>query len=162
MFETLRHCVMAVSLGHTNVSLYILPLVWMMCSLLHLFALCTYTLSTGKTVGCGQPRNLAQIADSDPALTSYTRGRILRAEAAAKDVGHGAPMFAVAILAGNLVGLSPASLNLFSLAYLVTRTMYVVAYVACETPGGVLVRSILSLSGQGLIWTIFVAAGKET
>lgn len=57
MFDTLRHCVMAVSLGHTNVSLYILPLVWMMCSLLHLFALCTYTLSTGKTAGCSQPRN---------------------------------------------------------------------------------------------------------
>lgn len=70
-------------------------------------------------------------------------------------------MFAVAILAGNLVGLSPASLNVFSLAYLVTRTMYVVAYVACETTGGVFVRTILSLSSQGLIWTIFVAAGKE-
>lgn len=162
MFETLRQCVVAVSLGYKNVSIYTLPLVWAMCSLPHLFALCTYTLSTGKTVGRGQPRDLVQVAGSDPALSSCTRDRILRAEAAAADVGHTAPMFASAILAGNLVGLSPGSLNLFSLAYLVTRTMYVIAYVAYETTGGVFVRSLLSLSCHALIWTIFAFAGKKS
>jgi len=125
-----------------------------------LFSVITYAASTGKAVEFGHPRNLAQVAGSDSALSSRTRGRILRAEAAAADTVESAPYFAAAVLAGNQVGFSDGLLNFVSLAYLATRMAYIVAYILSETVTVALLRATLFFVGHSLIWAVFILAGK--
>jgi uncharacterized MAPEG superfamily protein len=100
-FEALECWLKAVFSGDTNISFYTLPLSWIICLVPRLFAVLTYATSTGKPIEFGHPRNVAQAAGSDLALSSRTRGRIVRAEAAAQDTIESAPYFAAAILAGN-------------------------------------------------------------
>jgi hypothetical protein len=79
--EALGYWLKAVLSGDTNISFYTLPLSWMFCFVPRLFAVLIYATSTGKLIEFGHPRNLAQAAYSDLALSSRTRGGIVRAEA---------------------------------------------------------------------------------
>lgn len=114
-----------------------------------------------KPVEFGHPRNLAQVAGSDLALSSRTRGRIIRAEAAAVDTIESAPYFAVAILAGNQVGLPNGALNALSLAYLATRMAYIDAYIFSETLAVAVLRAALFSVGHMIIWSVFILAGMH-
>ena len=160
-FEVLVCWLKAVFSGETNISFYTLPLSWMICLVPRLFAVLAYATSTGKPVEFGHPRNLAQVAGSDPALSSRTRGRIIRAEAAAVDTIESAPYFAVAILAGNQVGLSNGLLNALSLAFLATRIAYIDAYIFSETVAVAILRATLFSVGHMIIWSVFILAGMQ-
>jgi uncharacterized MAPEG superfamily protein len=160
-FEALGRWLNAVFSGETNISFYTLPLSWMMCLVPRLFAVLAYTTATGKPVEFGHPRNLAQVAGSDPALSSRTRGRIIRAEAAAVDTIESAPYFAVAILAGNQVGLPNGVLNALSLAFLATRMAYINAYISSETVAVATLRATLFSVGHMIIWSVFIFAGMQ-
>jgi uncharacterized MAPEG superfamily protein len=161
-FEALWCWLKAVFSGDTNISFYTLPLSWMLCFVPRLFAVLTYATSTGKPIEFGHPRNLAQAAGSDFALSSRTRGRIVRAEAAAQDTIESAPYFAVAILAGNQVGLPNSLLNALSVAYLTTRVAYIDAYIFSETVPIAILRAALFSVGHMIIWSVFVLAGLNT
>jgi uncharacterized MAPEG superfamily protein len=145
--------------GETNISFYTLPVSWMICVVPRLFAIITYATSTGKPVEFGHPRNLHQLAGSDPALSSRTRGRIIRAEAAAQDTVESAPYFAVAMLAGNQAGLPSSLLNALSVAYLATRIAYIDAYIYSETVIVASLRAALFSIGHMIIWSVFVLVG---
>jgi uncharacterized MAPEG superfamily protein len=160
-FEALGRWLNAVFSGETNISFYTLPLSWMMCLVPRLFAVLAYTTATGKPVEFGHPRNLAQVAGSDPALSSRTRGRIIRAEAAAADTIESALYFAVAILAGNQVGLPNRVLNALSLAFLTIRMAYINAYISSETVAVAILRAILFSVGHMIIWSVFIFAGMQ-
>lgn len=160
-FEVLGCWLKAVFSGDTNISFYTLPLSWMICLVPRLFAVLTYATSTGKPVEFGHPRNLAQVAGSDLALSSRTRGRIIRAEAAAVDTIESAPYFAVAIVAGNQVGLPNGALNALSLAYLATRMAYIDAYIFSETLAVAVLRAALFSIGHMIIWSVFILAGMQ-
>jgi uncharacterized MAPEG superfamily protein len=160
-FEALGRWLNAVFSGETNISFYTLPLSWMMCLVPRLFAVLAYTTATGKPVEFGHPRNLAQVAGSDPALSSRTRGRIIRAEAAAADTIESALYFAVAILAGNQVGLPNRVLNALSLAYLTIRMAYINAYISSETVAVAILRATLFSVGHMIIWSVFIFAGMQ-
>jgi uncharacterized MAPEG superfamily protein len=161
-FEALWCWLKAVFSGDKNISFYTLPLSWMLCFVPRLFAVLTYATSTGKPIEFGHPRNLAQAAGSDFALSSRTRGRIVRAEAAAQDTIESAPYFAVAILAGNQVGLPNSLLNALSVAYLTTRVAYIDAYIFSETVPVALLRAALFSIGHMIIWSVFILAGLNT
>ena len=158
-FGFLGHWLKDVFSGDTNVSFYTLPISWILCLVPRLFAVLTYATSTGKPVEFGHPRNLAQVVGSDPALPSRTRGRIIRAEAAAQDTVESAPYFAVAVLAGNLVGLPPDLLNALSIAYLATRMAYIDAYIFSESVTVAVLRAVLFSIGHMIIWSVFILAG---
>jgi uncharacterized MAPEG superfamily protein len=160
-FEALGRWLNAVFSGETNISFYTLPLSWMMCLVPRLFAVLAYTTATGKPVEFGHPRNLAQVAGSDPALSSRTRGRIIRAEAAAADTIESALYFAVAILAGNQVGLPNRVLNALSLAFLTIRMAYINAYISSETVAVAILRATLFSVGHMIIWSVFIFAGMQ-
>jgi uncharacterized MAPEG superfamily protein len=160
-FEALGRWLNAVFSGETNISFYTLPLSWMMCLVPRLFAVLAYTTATGKPVEFGHPRNLAQVAGSDPALSSRTRGRIIRAEAAAADTIESASYFAVAILAGNQVGLPNRVLNALSLAFPVIRMAYINAYISSETVAVAILRATLFSVGHMIIWSVFIFAGMQ-
>lgn len=161
-FEILGYWLRAVFSGETNISFYTLPLSWIICLVPRLFAVLTYAAATGKPVEFGHPRNLAQIAGSDPALTSRTRGRIVRAEAAAADTIESAPYFAAAILAGNQLGLPVGLLNALSFAYLATRVAYIDAYIFSETIAVAVLRAALFFIGHMITWSLFILAGMQT
>jgi uncharacterized MAPEG superfamily protein len=160
-FEGLSSWLKDVFSGDANISFYTLPLSWMMCLVPRLFAILTYATSTGKPVEFGHPRNLAQVASSDPALSSRTRCRIIRAEAAALDTIESAPYFAVAILTGNQVGLPISLLNALSVAYLATRMAYIDAYIFSESVTVAGLRATLFSIGHIIIWSVFVLAGLK-
>jgi uncharacterized MAPEG superfamily protein len=160
-FEALGRWLNAVFSGETNISFYTLPLSWMMCLVPRLFAVLAYTTATGKPVEFGHPRNLAQVAGSDPALSSRTRGRIIRAEAAAADTIESALYFAVAILAGNQFGLPNRVLNALSLAFLTIRMAYINAYISSETVAVAILRATLFSVGHMIIWSVFIFAGMQ-
>jgi uncharacterized MAPEG superfamily protein len=160
-FEVLGYWLRAVFSGETNISFYTLPLSWIICLFPRLFAILTYATSTGKAVEFGHPRSLVQVAGSDPALTSRTRGRIVRAEAAAADMIESAPYFAAAILAGNQLNLPVGLLNALSLAYLATRVAYIHAYICSETIAVAVLRATLFSFGHMIIWSLFILAGMQ-
>jgi uncharacterized MAPEG superfamily protein len=159
LFEGLAYWVRDVFYGDTNISFYTLPVSWMMCLVPRLFAVLTYATCTGKPVEFGHPRNLCQVAGSDPALSSRTRGRIIRAEAAAQDTIESAPYFATAMIAGNLVGVPTSLLNALGVAYLATRMAYIDAYIFSETVTVAVLRAILFSIGHMIIWSVFILAG---
>lgn len=161
-FGVLGYWLRAVLSGETNISFYTLPLSWIICLLPRLFAVFTYATSTGKPIEFGHPRNLAQVAGSDPALTSRTRGRIIRAEAAATDTIESAPYFGAAILAGTQLGLPVGLLNALSLAYLATRVAYINAYIFSETIAVAVLRALFFTIGHMIIWWLFILAGMQT
>ena len=158
-YGSLTHWLKDVVSGETNISFYTLPVSWMICVVPRLFAIITYATSTGKPVEFGHPRNLGQLAGSDPALPSRIRGRIIRAEAAAQDTVESAPYFAVAMLAGNQAGLPSGLLNALSVAYLVTRIAYVDAYIYSETVIVASLRAALFSIGHMIIWSVFILVG---
>lgn len=158
-FECLSRWLKGVFSGDTNISFYTLPMSWMICLVPRLFAVTTYAACTGKPVEFGHPSILAQVAGSDPALSLRTRGRIIRAEAAAQDTVESAPYFAVAILAGNQAGLPSSLLNALSVAYLATRMAYIDAYIFSETVTVAISRAALFFVGHTIIWSLFILAG---
>lgn len=160
-FEILVYWLRAVFSGETGISFYTLPLSWIICLLPRLFAILTYATCTGKAVEFGHPRSLVQVAGSDPALASRTRGRIVRAEAAAADTIESAPYFAAAILAGNQLDLPVGLLNALSLAYLATRVAYIHAYIFSETIAVAILRATLFSIGHVIIWSLFILAGMQ-
>lgn len=69
-------------------------------------------------------------------------------------------MFAAAVVAGNMAGLGASTLNTLSGGYLVSRVLYNLIYISNETPAAANTRSIVFVSGIGMIMTLFVKAGN--
>lgn len=119
-------------LSKTNISLYTLPVGWILCLLPRFYAAYLFTTTTSKRLDMILPRALAARATSDPALTSATRDRIVRAEAAQANGLENVGYFAAAVVAGNVAGLSKGLLNSLSVGFLVSRGLYSWMYVVGE------------------------------
>jgi uncharacterized MAPEG superfamily protein len=159
IFETLKLWAKAVVLGDINVSYYTLPVLWVLCLVPHLFARFIYTTSTGQNVDFFDLKSLAPTAGSNPALPPRVHAQVSRAETVAADTAKCVPIFAAAVLAGNQVGLSNGLLNAWSLAYVLTRVVYIDASIFCESLTMAVLRVILSFTGHCIICMIFILAG---
>lgn len=160
--EHLGHLLGAVFSGNMNISLFTLPLAWMMGLVPRLFAIHTYAAATGKPAEFDHARSLLRVASSDPSLPPRTRGRIIRAEAAARDIFESAPLFAVAILAGNQVRLPGSLLNILGLSYLVTRMAYIDACIFGENAIVARLRSILYFIAHTITCSLLILVGLRT
>jgi uncharacterized MAPEG superfamily protein len=145
----------------TNISLYTLPLSWIICLLPRFYAAHLYTTRTSKPLDLLLPRALAARAAADPALQPTTRDRIVRAEAAQANGLENVGFFAAAGVAGNVAGLSKGVVNYLSVGYLVSRGLYSWLYVVGDTKGMAIARTGVFFSGQGLIFALFIMAGNE-
>lgn len=147
-------------LTSTNISLYTLPVSWILCLLPRFYAAHLYTSTTNKPLDMLLPRGLAARASADEALAKATRDRIIRAEAAQTNGLENVGYFAAAVVAGNFAGLSKGVLNALSLGYLVSRGIYSWIYVVGETKKLALVRTGVFFGGQGMIFALYIMAGN--
>lgn len=148
-------------LTQKNISLYTLPISWILCLLPRFYAVHLYTSSTSKPIDILLPRALAARASADPALQHATRDRIVRAEAAQANGLENVGYFAAAVVAGNVAGLSKGLINCLSLGYLLSRGLYSWLYVVGDTKGLAIARTGVFFGGQGLIWALFILAGNQ-
>jgi uncharacterized MAPEG superfamily protein len=148
-------------LAQTNISLYTLPLSWILCLAPRLYAAYLYTTTTSKPIDLLLPRALAARATADTTLTTSERDRIVRAEAAQANGLENVGLFAAAVVAGNVAGLSKVALNSLSLAYLASRALYSWLYVVGDKKGWALARTGVFFAGQGVLFSLFVLAGNR-
>lgn len=148
-------------LTKTNISLYTLPISWILCLLPRFYAAHLYVSRTSKPLDLLLPRALAARASADPALQHATRDRIVRAEAAQANGLENVGYFAAAVVAGNVAGLSKGLINCLSVGYLLSRGLYSWLYVVGDTKGMAIARTGVFFGGQGLIWALFILAGNQ-
>ena len=92
--------------------------------------------------------------------TPQNKSRIIRAEAAQTNGFENLPLFATAVLAGNLAGLPASTLNTLSGGYLISGVLYNLVYIDNTTEALGHLRSVVFLAGIGQIFTIFVKSGN--
>jgi uncharacterized MAPEG superfamily protein len=148
-------------ISQTNISLYTLPISWILCLLPRFYAAHLYVSSTAKPLDMLLPRALAARASADPALQHATRDRIVRAEAAQANGLENVGYFAAAVVAGNMAGLSKSVVNCLSVGYLISRGLYSWLYVVGDTKKMAIARTGVFFSGQGLIFALFIMAGNK-
>lgn len=145
----------------TNVSLYTLPVAWLLCLAPRIYAAATYYSSTSNSPNFLHPRSLAQKAISDRTLDTRSKNRIVRAEAAQANGLENVGYFAAAVVAGNFAGLEKGVLNGLALGYLGSRLVFNWVYVINETSLWAGVRTAVFFAGQGMIFALFILAGNE-
>lgn len=69
-------------------------------------------------------------------------------------------LFASAVVAGNVAGLSNTALNTLSLGYLASRALYNILYITNEDSTASNARSVTFVAGVGMIMTLFVKSGN--
>lgn len=144
-----------------NLSLYTIPLACLLSIGPHIYAIQLYEKSTSRTFDNCHPRSLTQTVTSNQNIDSATKGRILRAEAAQQNGFENVGLFASAVVAGNMARLDNSWLNLLSVGYVLSRVVYNVLYVNNTTAKLAAARSVVFISGTGMIWTLFFMAGNR-
>ena len=152
---------MASHLAQTNISMYTLPISWILCLAPRLYAAYLYTTTTSKPIDLLLPRALAARATADTTLTTGERDRIVRAEAAQDNGLENVGFFAAAVVAGNVAGVSKVVLNSLSIAYLVSRALYNWLYVVGDRKWLAVARTVVFFAGQGILFSLCVLAGNR-
>lgn len=89
-----------------------------------------------------------------------TKDRIMRAEAAQTNGFENLAFFASAVVAGNLAGLPAQTLNTLSGGYLISRVLYNLIYINNTSKAIANTRSVVFVSGVGMIFTLFIKSGN--
>jgi uncharacterized MAPEG superfamily protein len=152
---------MASPLAQTNISMYTLPISWILCLAPRLYAAYSYTTLSSKPIDLLLPRALAARATAEPSLTTAERDRIVRAEAAQANGLENVGFFAAAVVAANVAGVSKLVLNSLSLAYLVSRALYNWLYVVGDKKSLALARTVVFFAGQGILFSLCILAGNR-
>ncbi|PMD15456.1 hypothetical protein NA56DRAFT_733632 [Hyaloscypha hepaticicola] len=138
-----------------NFSIYAIPAAWVIAFLPH-----AYAASQSKSFDNRSPRTYTQTLEQDQTISKANKSRIIRAEAAQTNGFKNLPLFATAVLAGNLAGLPASTLNTLSGGYLISRVLYNLVYINNTTEGVGHLRSVVFLAGIGQIFTLFVKSGN--
>lgn len=84
----------------------------------------------------------------------------MRAEAAQTNGFENLAFFASAVVAGNLAGLPAQTLNTLSGGYLISRVLYNLIYINNTSKAIANTRSVVFVSGVGMIFTLFIKSGN--
>ncbi|ORY75327.1 hypothetical protein BCR35DRAFT_314653 [Leucosporidium creatinivorum] len=147
-------------MSSTNYSFYAIPAMWVTSIGAHFYAA---SLSSHRDFGGSfdnvSPREynakIRSLEKQTPIMAKY-----LRAEAAQANSFENWPIFAAAVIAGNVARLPVATLNLFAGAYLASRVLYNVLYIGTTSPTLSALRSVTYVAGIVGCSTIFIQAGN--
>ncbi|CAJ2502755.1 Uu.00g101490.m01.CDS01 [Anthostomella pinea] len=148
------------NLSRDNISLYLVPVAWVVAIMPRFWAASNYRKACGKDFNALQPRDMVSQINLDQAIDSKTKGRLLRAEAAQQNGMENMGLFAGAIAAGNAAGLSPATLNGLGLAYVGLRVVYNHIYIFNDLVPP-FARTATFLSSVGVCWAMCIQAGNK-
>ena len=149
------------NLSKDNLSLYTIPICWIICIIPRFYASAEYKKATNKDFDARAPRDFARTVADDQGLDSATKGRIIRAEAAQFNGFENMGLFASAVVAGNMARLNPSTLNGLSMGYVAIRFIYNHLYIFGSTKGLAQMRTVTFLSGVALLMALFVQAGRN-
>ena len=98
---------------------------------------------------------------TNPSISNQqTREKIQRAEGAQQNGFENLGLFAAAVVAGNVAGLSATTLNTLSIGYLASRVAYTWIYINNTSEALAAARSIVYTIGVGQIFTLFIKSGN--
>ncbi|KAH8594401.1 hypothetical protein B0O99DRAFT_513659 [Bisporella sp. PMI_857] len=142
-------------MSSSNYSFYAVPVAWALAMAPHAYAM----NAAPKTFDIRSPRSYEDDLKKDQTIDQATRNKIIRADAASKNGFENLAFFATGVLAGNLAGLPPSTLNALSAGYLASRIIYNLIYINNTTEGLANARSVVWLAGVGQIFALFIKAG---
>ncbi|KAH7370489.1 hypothetical protein BKA65DRAFT_522205 [Rhexocercosporidium sp. MPI-PUGE-AT-0058] len=130
-------------------SFYTVPAAWLIAFLPH-----PYAVSLSKKFDNLSPRTYVGSLQKD------RTDLIIRAEGAQTNGFENLGLFAPAVVAGNLAGISAQTLNTLSGGYIVSRILYNYIYINNTSQAAANLRSVVFVTGVGLIWTLFINSGN--
>ncbi|KAK4044740.1 hypothetical protein C8A01DRAFT_42642 [Parachaetomium inaequale] len=140
-----------------NWSYYTIPAAFVLCFAPHAYAV---TLA-GKNYDMGNPRKTEEHCAKDTSFDKQTLHRISRAKAASANGFETLGLYAAAVVAGNAAGVAAERLNQLTLAYLLSRAVYVYTYVVLQDNARMAgLRPLVWGAGITAMMMLFVAAGK--
>ena len=140
-----------------NLSLYSIPLAWLLSLGPHVYATTLHDSRSAQKFDNSSPRKLIPSLSSNQSLDTTTKETIIRAEAAQQNGFENLGLFAAAVVAANVAKVDSWWVNVLSLGYLGSRAAYNVLYV--RGAGGA--RTVVFLGGVGVIFTLFIQAGNK-
>jgi uncharacterized MAPEG superfamily protein len=100
------------------------------------------------------------VLNSTLLTAEQTKARILRCEGAQTNGFENLGLFATAVLAGNLAGLTAQTLNTLSGGYCLSRIVYNFIYINNTSEAMANTRTVVFLAGIGQIFTLFIQSGN--
>lgn len=131
------------------------PAAWLLAFLPH-----AYAASQSKIFDNRSPRTYVKSLEADQTIDKATKDRIIRCEGAQTNGFENLAFFASAVVAGNLAGLPAQTLNTLTGGYLVSRVIYNIIYINNTSETAANLRSVVFVSGVGMIWTLFIKSGN--
>nr|KAK3302251.1 hypothetical protein B0T15DRAFT_298216 [Chaetomium strumarium] len=141
----------------SNWSYYTIPAAWALCMLPNTYA----AMLAGKNFDNANPRKIEEKCAKDKSLDKVTLRRISRARAATANGYETLGLYAAAVVAGNAARVPGEQMTRLTLAYLASRAVYNYVYVVLQDNARMApVRSLVWVSGIGIIMSMFVMAGQ--
>ena len=147
-----------------NISLYLVPLAWLLAMLPRVYSLTAYAAHSKAQNPYAMkknPRSIPAIVAADKTLPPQVRDRILRAESAMINGYDNLGFFAAAVCMGNAAGLDVSLLNWLAAVYIGSRVVYFPVYIYNDTVRSVYTRSAVFAVGLVVNVALFVLAGAR-
>ncbi|TGO77302.1 hypothetical protein BELL_0114g00190 [Botrytis elliptica] len=143
----------------------LVPAAWLLAHIPHVYAAVSTECFDNRS-----PRDFPKSLEADQRLDkaacspsryfSLKKNQISRAHAAGANGYENVGLFASAVVAGNVAGLSHSTLNTLTGGYLISRVVYNFIYINNESQGAAAARSLVWLFGIGQIFTLFIKSGN--
>ncbi|MCJ1234678.1 hypothetical protein MMC14_002641 [Varicellaria rhodocarpa] len=144
-----------------SLSLYSIPLAWLLALLPHIYAKRLFQSSTSTPYPNIAPRLLPTHLSTLQNLPQHTKDRILRAEAAQANGLETLGVYAAGVVAMYVVGVEAGMMNALCGGYLVARGAYNAVYVWADKEERVGWRTAVWCVGVGFNVGMWVVAGNR-
>lgn len=143
-----------------NRSILAIPAYWGLCWATHAAAINIATGGKALKWDNRNPRASGLKEKLQKRLTPEVYAKYERCEAASANGFENLPLFATAVVLGNMAKLDQASLDKFAASYLVLRVIYFVSYTYTSKQEYTPIRSVLWISSALLSIGVIVQAAK--
>ncbi|KAJ3279957.1 hypothetical protein HK104_001032 [Borealophlyctis nickersoniae] len=144
-------------MDQTNYSMFAIPASYLVAFIPHVVKGVIISSNVGKYNNVN-PRT--QLDAYKEKMTKAAHQKALRAAAAHQNGLEAFPLFAAAVIAGNVAGLPTATLNAYSGAFLAARFLYNLIYINNTSPAVAGLRTLVWASGVGACVSLLVQAAK--
>lgn len=143
-----------------NPSILAIPAYFVLAMLPHGWAINVASRGKLSTWDNRNPRNADLKAKLKARLPAETYAKYERLEACHANSMESFPLFAAAIVLGNIAGLEKEELTRFSVWFLVVRAAYMLVYASHKTQGPTMLRTGIWYVGVGLCFRTLLQAAK--
>ncbi|OAL50676.1 hypothetical protein IQ07DRAFT_587327 [Pyrenochaeta sp. DS3sAY3a] len=143
-----------------NPSILAIPAYCVLSFLPHSYALYVATQGKLATWDNRNPRSSNLKGKLKERLPAETFAKYERLEACHANGMENLPLFATAVVLGNMAGLNKSDLTSFVTSFLAVRILYTIVYVTHQTQGPTVLRSGLWVAGVSLCFRTIISAAR--